>query len=271
MTITTTKVKNTVSRLTSTGTKLVTLGILKLMKVDHAIAQAVEGTRREPMDSDSWPIVFSELERIEEGDWVYNTMQNKIAPCTWANDYNVDVSIRGTNFSWVKSDCRKVLVLPRHFSYKQLQSIASRKVNEDSKVWIVCEHLAKNGFYRAGGGPMTDDVVVELNADGHITMHKYADNVTIVMPLSVCHNAQLITTNLGGVKEHVCTECNRKCEVKSQTFVSKSENMFSYDEMQTIACEFAFRKMPGYDAFKAKPGLRADFDKFMADRLAKKK
>ncbi len=240
----TTKVNNTVSRLTAQGTRNVALGIIKIIK----------------SRSDLWlhtglpecPIVVSEHERIDKDDLCYHKDLKMTARCVWTNDYQLTVIIRDEEVTWLKRDCIKVLVDGFGFSPKHLSALSSKKYNHDDKVWVVCKN-APTGTH-----------IVDLDKNGHMTMVKYSDEIKIVMPLSLCHGAQVIASGTDQIK---CTSCGQSCSVKQQEFVSRDEFIVS-DELVNIACGFAMDKLYSVDAFKnrtvpTKEQMASDFRNYI--------
>lgn len=69
------------------------------------------------------PILISESEKIEVGDWVYNEVSKEI------------YQFKENHVSYEK----KILSLPEHFSPKQLQAIVDGKLKDGDKVLIECE------------------------------------------------------------------------------------------------------------------------------------
>lgn len=114
------------------------------------------------------PIIISETEKIEKGDWVYATVSKSIHQVTRTrqsrNDATLTILIEG-DFCWECSInlCRKVLVLPEHFSTKHLQAIVDGKMKDGDKVLIECE--------RVGIHHMSADFI-KFNTFGYIILHK---------------------------------------------------------------------------------------------------
>lgn len=72
------------------------------------------------------PIIISESETVEIGDWQINHLTNKISRRT-----DSPLEVRDVN-------CSKILVLPEHFSDKDLQAIAHGELKNGDTVLIEC-------------------------------------------------------------------------------------------------------------------------------------
>lgn len=80
------------------------------------------------------PILISETEKIEVGDWMLS--HNRII-CQAANNILVNMkSVDGAR-------CYKVLSLPEHFSPQQLQMIVEGKLKDGDKMLVECESKDK--------------------------------------------------------------------------------------------------------------------------------
>lgn len=110
------------------------------------------------------PIIISETEKIESGDWVLGGPGDEAHNEIWQWDGD----------SYISDEDNKILALPEHFSPQQLQDIVDCKSKEGDKVLVECESkliephkdqygdLRKNKF----------ESLIKLNSQYHITLHK---------------------------------------------------------------------------------------------------
>lgn len=121
-------------------------------------------------NNDYWlgkiPIIISETEKIEVGDWVYYQDDNVIFKCEHPNLIGVGEY--------------KVLSLPEHFSPKHLQAIVDGKMKNGDKVLVECEdtYTEWTDAYSLEGTKMRKRPTkypiktIKLNSSGHVTLHK---------------------------------------------------------------------------------------------------
>jgi len=94
------------------------------------------------------PIIISETDKIEEGNWVYHSEWNmigkvikKLETNKYSTYYKVDYGNvefeNGQRSAGIK--LRKILALPKHFTTKQLQVIIEGKMQDGDKVMVECE------------------------------------------------------------------------------------------------------------------------------------
>lgn len=143
------KVTNTVSHKTSQGDVLVTKGKLVLIHVKP-------GEDGFFMKNGVFkPIIISETEKIEGGDWYY---ANKTL-------FKADEKLyEGNDPNTVKNQF-KILALPEHFSPKQLQAIVDGKLKDGDEVYVECikQWIGSTTHY---------GYKIDFNSDNHITLHK---------------------------------------------------------------------------------------------------
>lgn len=84
-----------------------------------------------------YPIAISETEKIEVGDWVYNTVTHKI----YTVNEGLSVVLQGNSLD-AKSHV-KILALPEHFSPEILQQIIDGKLKDGDKALVECEKNIK--------------------------------------------------------------------------------------------------------------------------------
>src|SRR5690606_33636935 len=106
---------------------------------------------------DSKPIIVSESEKIEAGDWVYNEVSKEI--------YQFKENHVSYEF--------KILALPEHFSPQQLQDIVDGKLKE-GKCLVECETRILRPelgaiFEGPSGLEYLNDTIIKLNP--HITIY----------------------------------------------------------------------------------------------------
>lgn len=124
------------------------------------------------------PILISETEKIEEGDWYYESTEhlptlirqckvrdNSEYPLDGHKDYNAGFNTIYGSY--------KILALPEHFSPKHPQAIVDGKLKE-GKVLVECEskliepHKDEYGDIRYN----KHQNIIKLNSSNHITLHK---------------------------------------------------------------------------------------------------
>lgn len=118
------KVKQTEEYSDSQGTHLVHKGklILPHNKTINYIGKRI-GNK---LTGNSWvPIIISETEEIEAGEWAYRISSKVIKQLS-------------KNSNWHGCGWRKILAFPEQLSNKQLQAIASTKIKNGNEVLIKC-------------------------------------------------------------------------------------------------------------------------------------
>lgn len=78
------------------------------------------------------PILISEAEKIEVGDWIWDKLNKKLFKATIEYKQSED------------QQYFKVLALPEHFSPKHLQAIVDGKLKDGDKVLVECEEWGEN-------------------------------------------------------------------------------------------------------------------------------
>lgn len=134
------------------------------------------------------PILISETEKVEEGNWVLGK-DNTIFQ--WK-----------TSFPLPNKTVFKILALPEHFSPKHLQAMVDGKLKE-GKVAVETEYVAKsseeielslknkeNFFYE----------VIKLNSSKHITLHKVEEKMYTT--------TEVLNLLSKFAEEHICVHCD---------------------------------------------------------------
>jgi len=182
------KVNNIEKYSDSQGEHVVCKGKLVLIYLDKGNTHWVQASEEVAilLDGDYYkPIIISETEEIEEGDYVYHPFHKDILH--WKEDIP-------------KEDINevKVLALPEHFSDKHLQAIVDGKMENRDKVLVKCCETA-TGEYE---DRMTYEYYVDLDQQNHITLfpakqsleeaaEEYASIIS--KDLSLIHNLTLPT------------------------------------------------------------------------------
>lgn len=106
------------------------------------------------------PIIISETEKIEVGDWVYNSKSGGV----YRADDNTLYALKTEQFIY------KILALPENFSPKHLQAIVDGKMKDGDKVLVECERV----FYpsQGHGTEAINYNKIKLNSEQYITLHK---------------------------------------------------------------------------------------------------
>jgi hypothetical protein len=125
------------------------------------------------------PIIISETEKIEVGDWYlhYNSGTKEYtlfrADSIFENGNNPnDIDLRGNILPYGN---KKVLALPEHFSPKHLQAIVDGKMKDGDKVLIECENI---GYYSHNDDKTIPlDKGIKLNSSNHIILHKIEEKM----------------------------------------------------------------------------------------------
>jgi hypothetical protein len=130
------------------------------------------------------PIIISETEKIEVGDWHYHKEVNNIGQVTnqeMADFINIGHRERGIVF--------KVLVLPEQFSPKDLQAIVDGEMKDGETVLVECEDGAylKGDVQHINGTPLYYET--KLNSQGHVTIYKVEEKMVPVSLLESAFNA----------------------------------------------------------------------------------
>jgi hypothetical protein len=131
-------------------------------------------------NSPSMPILISRTEKMEVGDWIYDSYRKKIRKANMEQDTVVDY-------------CFKILALPEHFSPKSLQLIVDGKLKEGKCLVECIEHKEK-----PYGIPYN---VVALNP--HITI--YPDYIQSAIKICKEHDCEVSVENTDSVEEKMYT------------------------------------------------------------------
>lgn len=112
------------------------------------------------------PILISITEKIEVGDWVYDSNKKKILQ----SDYNLESYEDGE----IMKRYSRILALPEHFSPKLLQNIVDGKLKE-GKCLIECESFCAYGDNCPSEGAYDKqhlcDVQYKIKLNPHITIY----------------------------------------------------------------------------------------------------
>lgn len=133
------------------------------------------------------PILISETEKIEVGDWKYTISHDGsvemnpvqiIAKCE-----NPEQEIKGF----------KILALPEHFSPKYLQMIVNGELKEGDKRLIECECYSSSTSGNTGRiieeGFHGDLFTIKLNSSNHIIIHEIKEKMISLTMLEKAFNA----------------------------------------------------------------------------------
>ncbi len=124
------------------------------------------------------PIIISETQQIEVGDWVYGG--NKPSIIQVRDDSHLQYLLRASE-AYPQYKFFVVLTLPEHFSPKHLQAIVDGKMKDGDKVLVECEEdfsaeCIESGKCNCKGNndkcTKTYDYKIKLNSSNHITLHK---------------------------------------------------------------------------------------------------
>jgi hypothetical protein len=135
------------------------------------------------------PIIISETEKIEVGDWVlYSTSVHKVLDI---NNAGYLVRMLDGEFRLSKGSCNKILALPEQISPKHLQDIVDGKIKDGDKVLVECEYkvTAWSDTIDERGKKVTQRYlinVIKLNSQSHVTLHKVEEKM---VPLSLLEKA----------------------------------------------------------------------------------
>jgi len=128
------------------------------LKMRYLIPPRIYAYKHNPKFSTSGhfyiPIIISETEKIEIGDWFYNIKSGFIAQLHESQN-----SVEGDY---------KILVLPEQFLPKHLQDIVDGKMKE-GKVAVECVEDVVSGNY--------GDFLIKLDSQGHVTLHKVKEKM----------------------------------------------------------------------------------------------
>lgn len=103
------------------------------------------------------PIIISETEKIEEGDFGYNKTHG---------------IVKVTNLLWAQQEgLQKVIALPEHFSHQQLQDIVDGKLKE-GKCLVECESFRDVGVIAGDRG-----IVNHIKLNPHITIYSVEEKM----------------------------------------------------------------------------------------------
>lgn len=136
------KVSNTEKYSDSQGEHVVCKGKLILINDEdwHTVYSNEQLKARRKREN--LPIIISETEDIEEGDWVYDALENP----KWQLDQVEELIPSKDIFYCKKGGCaelirgwNKVLALSEHFSDKHLQAIVDGKMEDGDEVLVECE------------------------------------------------------------------------------------------------------------------------------------
>lgn len=128
------------------------------------------------------PLIISETEKIEEGDWYINgnikANNHKIAQCqsqAEADSLNKIKQLMETPEFPKQVITAKILVLPEHFSPSQLQMIVDGKLKDGDKVLVECERVERDqeNWYWA-----TESVtLIKFDAQSHVTLYPVEEKI----------------------------------------------------------------------------------------------
>jgi len=112
------------------------------------------------------PIIISETEKIEVGDWVLGGPGDEAHNEIWQWDGD----------SYISDEDNKILALPEHFSPKHLQSWVDGKIKDGDRILIECESII-NDEVGTESYRQHDHYVIKLNQSNHITLHKVEEKM----------------------------------------------------------------------------------------------
>jgi translation initiation factor IF-1 len=124
------------------------------------------------------PIIISETEKIEVGDWYYDERNKLIKQLTYQD-------------LMIVPECGyfKILALPEHSSPEQLQTIVDGKLKDGDKVLVECEKQEQTHLFVGFSKPHPIIDVIKLNSSNHITLHKVEEKMyTKVEVLNILKN-----------------------------------------------------------------------------------
>ena len=110
------------------------------------------------------PIIISETEEIEVGDWFLfgkNNLLVKAEEVQKSEDLVVFRNNEGERIIRYLTNCKKVLALPEHFSDAHLQAIVDGKMSDGDEVLIKCVPNGNHSDY---------ELFIYLNQQNHITL-----------------------------------------------------------------------------------------------------
>jgi hypothetical protein len=116
------------------------------------------------------PIIISEMEKIEVGDYVFQNNFEKTNPqiIKIETQHQADIANDKTG-SYSKY---KILVLPEQFSSKHLQAIVDGKMKENDKVLVEYQAMVDVGKLYEDKPNEADFYRIKLNSEGHVTLHR---------------------------------------------------------------------------------------------------
>jgi hypothetical protein len=132
-------------------------------------------------DSPSMPILISRTEKIEVGDWIYDSYRKKIRKANMEQDTVVDY-------------CFKILALPEHFSPESLQLIVDGKLKE-GKCLVECEKDEESMGKLIG--------ISKIKLNPHITI--YPDYIQSAIKICKEHDCEVSVENTDSVEEKMYT------------------------------------------------------------------
>lgn len=143
------------------------------------IKPSKEGAGVIPGDDRYWflPILISETEKIETGDWGWS-ITHGLVHLTLSDD---------------EAGKYKVLALPEHFSPKHLQAIVDGKMKDGDKVLVEFHRFRDlNPEYPAKSNQKYIDdkyAYLKLNSSNHITLHKLEEKMYTKAQLKQAYEA----------------------------------------------------------------------------------
>ena len=108
-----------------------------------------------------FPIIISETEKIEVGDYAYDTHSQDIFVVE--NEMHLH-TVNGVG------NCHKILTLSEQFSDKHLQAIVDGKMKDGDEVLVKCDR--KRNQYSVGINEYADYEQIHLNQQNNITLFK---------------------------------------------------------------------------------------------------
>ncbi len=139
------------------------------------------------------PVLVSESEKIEVGDWNYNTETLKLS--------QFNLGYKNPNYK----NYKKILALPEHFPPEILKDIINGTLKDGDKVLVECETKTDEiGTMTSGDKAYNSYPIIKLNSQGHITIHKpeprlYTEDevLDIMAAYAVCPSDYTVTETKG--------------------------------------------------------------------------
>lgn len=125
------------------------------------------------------PIIISETEKIEIGDWMYEAIGHNIFKKEFERIYTSDY---------------KILALPEHFSPKHFQAIVDGKMKDGDKVLVECEEKGDISVTETDKNNKPEQWVylkikcIKLNQSNHIAFHKVEEKMYTKEEIKVLMN-----------------------------------------------------------------------------------